>query len=199
MVVALFFGTAFWAQAYATFLSTGFSFISAEMVAATFLLFVIAYVVADLAGSIQSHYALAIAVRDREALLSRASNLNRVTDFILRQARQAHGADEAYIILSNPLNGLWEIISTDMKKTLPEPSGEDELSIANWLVGQSESIYLQDLDEEDSIIASRQPLRAQLHSLLPPTAPLRWFAAGDPGSHQARRGQFLAVRPARAG
>lgn len=164
LIVSLFFSTAFWAKAYALFLSTGFSFVSAELIGVTFVLFVLAYFVADLSTSIQSHAALQIAVRDREALLNRASNLNRVTEFVLREARLALSADHAYILLSNPLNGQWELIGGDSKKPLLVEG--EELTLAQWLIEQQESIFLQDLDADDSILAPTEGGETRIRSLL---------------------------------
>ncbi|HZW02579.1 MAG TPA: ATP-binding protein, partial [Anaerolineaceae bacterium] len=164
LLVALFFSTAFWAKAYALFLSTGFSFVSAELIGITFVLFVLAYVVADVSTSVQSHSALQIAVRDREALLNRASNLNRVTEFVLREARLALSADQAFILLSNPLNGQWEVIGGDSKK--PLLSDEQDLTLARWLIERQESLFLQDLDADDSILAPDQKGGRRMRSLL---------------------------------
>lgn len=164
LVVSLFFSTAFWAKAYALFLSTGFSFVSAELIGVTFVLFVMAYVVADLSTSLQSHAALQIAVRDREALLTRASNLNRVTEFVLREARLALSADQAFILLSNPLNGQWEVIGGDSKK--PLLGDGEELTLVQWLIERQESIYLQDLDADDSILAPAGGTKKTIRSLL---------------------------------
>ena len=164
LIVSLFFSTAFWAKAYALFLSTGFSFVSAELIGVTFVLFVLAYFVADLSTSIQAHAALQIAVRDREALLNRASNLNRVTEFVLREARLALSADHAYILLSNPLNGQWELIGGDSKKPLLVEG--EELTLAQWLIEQQESIFLQDLDADDSILAPTEGGETRIRSLL---------------------------------
>lgn len=154
VTVALFFNSAFWMELYPLSLRSGLSLITLEQVAISLILFVVAYVVADLSSSVQSQTALRLAVRDREALLSRTSNLNKVTGFILRSARQALDADEAAIILSNPLNGQWELITSDTKHPLPEPGEQSSgsLTLAQWLVERSSPMYLQDLDAPDSIL-----------------------------------------------
>ena len=119
VTVALFFNSAFWMELYPLSLRSGLSLITLEQVAISLILFVVAYVVADLSSSVQSQTALRLAVRDREALLSRTSNLNKVTGFILRSARQALDADEAAILSTTERQ--WELITSDTKHPLPEP------------------------------------------------------------------------------
>lgn len=157
LISSAFFSFAYIPQLYWIWRWNGLSLVSIELISFIIFLNILAYIVADMADSERTQEALTDAVRDGKALLARASNFDEVIAFTLQVASEVGNAETAALIMRNPLDHRWEIITLDQKQPAhihQQASGEKTL--AHWLVDQNRALVLDNLDEDTRFVVPHQ-------------------------------------------
>jgi len=173
LVTAVIESTAFLPLAYERFRLTGFSAASLESVAFIVLLNGFAYMVADLVTSVRHRETLESEVSDWERLLSSASALEEVVAFILHHAQMIGDAQEAVLILRNPVDAEWQIVPRDGQLSLGIPIRREgrRQNVAQWLLDLSEPMTLNDIERDPRFVLTSSSPAGELCSLL--ARPLR--------------------------
>ncbi len=124
-----------------------------------------AYLATTLATFVRARMSLTGAVRGWEALLSRASNLDEVAAFLLKESALISGAEWTALILQSPVTMAWEVLSLEkdvLERTSISAEGSDS-SLAQWLLRQENPQVLNDLDGDPRFAGASQ---AALRSVL---------------------------------
>lgn len=154
LISSAFFSFAYIPQLYWIWRWNGLSLVSIELISFIIFLNILAYIVADMADSERTQEALTDAVRDGKALLARASNFEEVIAFTLQMASDVGRAETTALIMRNPLDHRWEIITPDDKQPLrlhqQEASGEKTLT--RWLIDQNRALVLDNLDQDERFV-----------------------------------------------
>ncbi|MEA3338256.1 MAG: ATP-binding protein [Chloroflexota bacterium] len=145
-----------------------FGVIALQFISYTLFLAIVGYLAGSIAGFQQTRTALRGAVREREALLDRATDLNQVITFVLQEATATTSADEATLLMQDPVTSSWQAVTVDRGvpevRSLSEPAGQ--LTLAKWLVERNTSQLMGDLDSDPRFVDAptatsllAQPLR----------------------------------------
>jgi NtrC-family two-component system sensor histidine kinase KinB len=125
-----------------------------ELFASIVFLPLFAYVVASVAASLGAQKSLAAAVRYRQRLLAHASNLQEVVALIREEAQEITRAESAALMLLNPLDSAWELITSAERVPLP-PMSVDATQPKNllaWLLDRGEPLILDDLERDPRLM-----------------------------------------------
>lgn len=131
----------------------------------TLALIFFAFLANMLAKFVRTRSALTGAVRDWESLVSRASSLDEVACFILQEATGLTGAATATLLLRNPAHEEWDVLALEANRLQRSPLAVTgaTLSLAGWLIQQSASQILNDLDGDPRFVdVSQTGLRSLL-------------------------------------
>lgn len=169
LLIAVFFSSAFVPQLHVALQGDWLSPQTIQLIA--FILFIntLAYITADISNSIRAHEALSSTVRDWGKLMEKTSALDEVIAFLLEQSNSICKTESAVFFLRNPLDAQWEIITSEGKTPLPssESSHKDRQNLAEWLLEQDRSFFLNNLDKPNSFILQHtNTSENQLRSLL---------------------------------
>lgn len=148
--------------------TTGISVSSLGLLGFILLLNGFAYIMADLIASVRRREALESEVSDWEKLLSSASALEEVISFILQQANQTGRAEEAAVLLRNPVDAEWHMVPCNGKISLRCSVRGDgrRQNLAEWLLALGESTVLNDLLQDPRFARRPSSRPAELRSLL---------------------------------
>ena len=168
LVTAGFQGSAFLPLIYERLRTDGISASSLGLIGFVLFLNGFAYVMADLVTSIRRREALESEVSDWERLLTSASALEEVVSFILQQARRIGRAEEAAVLLSNPVDAEWQIIPCDGEVSLgcSIREGGRQQNVAEWLLDLEEPMVLNDLQQDPRFARQPSSQSDELRSLL---------------------------------
>lgn len=123
-------------------------------------LLVYAYIVSDTIASLRIHSELRSQVEGWSGLLERARSREEVVSYLLEQARQAvHAAHSALLVL-NPVNNQWELLTTDGQAQLTTEPMDGTFTLGRWL-----------LEQNDVRILTRQEIMSALDPLDPAQCP----------------------------
>lgn len=162
LLSSVFFSFAYIPQLYWIWRWNGLSLVSIELISFIIFLNILAYIVADMADAERTQEALTDAVRDGKALLARASNFDEVIAFTLQVASDAGDAESAALIMRNPLDHRWEIITLDrMQPARLQQQASGDATLAQWLIDQNRALVLDNLDQDTRFIVP-QELSAEL-------------------------------------
>lgn len=149
IVGSAFFTTAFIPELIWLWRWNGFSAPVIELLAFMVFLNVLAYLVADITRTMRAEEALTGAVRDWQGLLARTGDLDQVIAYLLIEAQRLGQAGQAALLLRNPLDERWELITADETRSLlPRTSHQAGLSLVDWLVERGEIVLLHNLRED---------------------------------------------------
>lgn len=125
------------------------------------------YVVADMLASGRTYRALRSTVRDWETLISKTSALSAIVSFVVDEARQTFDVEDAALLVRNPLDTQWEIITSSETRVLEHPVAfrRSHQSMAQWLLAQREPVLLNRLNQDARFIQTASEEQA-LQSLL---------------------------------
>jgi len=146
----------------------GLSASTIQFIAYLAFLHILAYFVADMVKSMRAQAALSTAVRDWDALLSRASNLDEVIAFILSQSKRICLASNALFLLRNPMDAQWEAISTDERWALGvlKNGHTQKLSLVDWILNQDKPVFLNWLHQDSTFLVHPTDAVEPLESFL---------------------------------
>ena len=157
------FGSAYLPPAFAPGTNTLQALIALTLYVLALVLF--AYLATTLAAFARTRTSLTGAVRGWEALLSRASSLEEVVAFLLKESALITGAEWTALILQSPVTTAWEVLAPG-KDALDHMSisaeGSDS-SLAQWLLRQEDPQVLDNLDGDPRFAGASQ---AALRSVL---------------------------------
>jgi PAS domain S-box-containing protein len=168
LVTSGFQSSAFFPLLYERVRTTGVSASSLSLLGFVLLLNGFAYIMADLVTSVRRREALESEVSDWERLLTSASALEEVVSFILEQARRIGRAEEAAVLLRNPVDAEWQMIPCHGKVSLgcSIRGGGRRQNVAEWLLDLEEPTVLNAF-QQDPRFARRPSSRSdELRSLL---------------------------------
>lgn len=153
LISSTFFSFAYIPQLYWIWRWNGLSLVSIELISFIVFLNILAYIVADMAASERAQEALSDAVRDGKALLARASDFDEVIAFTLQVASELSDAQMAALILRNPLDHRWEIITLDHNQPahIQQQSSSDK-TLAQWLIDQNRTLVLESLEQDTRFV-----------------------------------------------
>lgn len=168
LVSSVFESTAFLPLFYERLKTGGLSGPTLEMVVFILVLNGFAYVMADLVTSVRRREALQSEVRDWERLLTSASALEEMVSFIVQQARRIGGAEDAALLLRNPVDAEWQIVPCNGKMSFGCSIRGDgrRKNLAEWLLELQETIVLNDLPHDPRFVARSSARSDALRSLL---------------------------------
>jgi PAS domain S-box-containing protein len=146
----------------------GLSASTIQFVAYLSFLHILAYFVADMVKSMRAQAALSIAVRDWDALLSRASNVDEVISFILSQSQKICLAKHAVFLLRNPMDAQWDAITLDKRWPLGALNNghNQQLTLVDWILNQDQPVYLNRLHQDSTFLADPTDSMEPLESFL---------------------------------
>jgi len=146
----------------------GLSVSTVQFIAYLSFLHILAYFVADMVKSTRAQAALSLAVRDWDALLSRASNLDEVIAFILSQSQKICFARSAVFLLRNPMDAQWEAITTDKRWPIGSlKNGHNhKQSLVDWILNQDKPVYLNWLHQDSTFLVNPTDSMEPLESFL---------------------------------
>ncbi|NMB87160.1 MAG: GAF domain-containing protein [Chloroflexi bacterium] len=173
MLLSGFFSLAFLPQMLWYVRFTGFSAATVELLAFIIFLNALAYMVSDIANSVQTHTTLRTVVKDWAGLLSRASNLEEMVAFFLNQSKELCQVENATLLLLNEQDSQWEIISIEKRYPLHifMRQKTDTQTLAEMLIDQDKRLIMNNLDQADAPVVHPDSQHPALHSLL--SFPLR--------------------------
>ena len=163
LVLIALFGSAYLPAAFAPGTSTFQALMALGLYVLALVIF--AYLATTLATFVRARTSLTGAVRGWEALLSRASSLDEVTIFLLKESALITDAEQTALILQSPVTNEWEVI-WPAKNALEHMSFSTEasdISLVRWLLGQADPQMLNDLDGDPRFAGASQ---ATLQSVL---------------------------------
>jgi PAS domain S-box-containing protein len=168
LVSSLFLSAALLPELYWAVLLSGPSAVSIELVAFILLLNAFAYFVADMASSAQAHQALTSTVGDWETLMTRTWSLDEVVCSILDQAERRCDVQAAVLLLRNPLDARWDVITRDRRSPLLSAVGSDngQQNLAEWLLAQEQPLILNRLDRDPRFLMEPVSPSQEIGSLL---------------------------------
>jgi two-component system, OmpR family, phosphate regulon sensor histidine kinase PhoR len=125
-----------------------------------------AYITANIVASSKSEEALSKTVMEWGELLARIKDLDEMIEFLLQQAKIICDVDDVLLLLRNPLNLQWEVMSEDKKTVLPDKK-DSSIPLYDWLLSQDNAFFLNHLDRKPSFISLRiEASEYQLHSIM---------------------------------
>lgn len=150
LAMSVFLSAAFLPELYWAAQLSALSAETIALIAFILLLNIFAYVVADMAASLRTHRALKSAVSDWEALMTKASSLDQVSTFILKQVQHICEVETACLLLRNLLDAQWEVIVLGQEISLRSPVGaeNERQNLAQWLLDQEKPLILNGLDRD---------------------------------------------------
>lgn len=117
-------------------------------------LLVYAYIVSDTISSLRIHSELRSQVEGWSGLLERARSREEVVNFLLDQAQQAAHAAQSALLVLNPVNNQWELLTTDGQAQLAIDATDGAFTLGRWLLEQNEVRLLT----RQEIVAALDPL-----------------------------------------
>jgi PAS domain S-box-containing protein len=168
LVLSFLFSAAFIPELYLNIRWNGFADPALDLIVLILFINILAYVVAEMAASLRTHQALTDVVHGWEALMATSLSLEEVAALILKQAKNACGAQINALLLRSPLDLQWEIITPDIRVPLhyasnPESKGQN---LAEWLLAQESSLILDGLDRDPRFEFESPSTGQEISSLL---------------------------------
>jgi PAS domain S-box-containing protein len=130
------------------------SFETIQILGFVILIHAAAYITANIVASSKSEEALSKTVMEWGELLARIKDLDEMIQFILQQTKIICEADYVLLLLRNPLNLQWEVITERSKALLPERN-DAAITLFDWLLSQDNAYFLNHLDRKPSFISNR--------------------------------------------
>lgn len=194
LVLTLFFTSALLPSVLAAWGTPAFTAMAFDLLVYGIMLGAVGYLAATTAAFLRTRQTLSGAVRDWEGLLARASQLEEVAAFVLRQSGALVQARSALLLLLNPVDRQWEAFGLQGSALARFPLAERErrATLAHWLIEQRRALILDNLPDDLRFSAPPAGAGQVIHTLL--AQPL----AGQEGGLIAvlvllnkRRGPFL--------
>ena len=112
---------------------------------ASILLLGLSLVTYSMAGIRGARETLAEEARARGELLERTTSLDRVASFVCEEAKFELSAEDAGLLVRNPVDDRWELYSVDRVVAPASSQGHGSLRLASWLADRNEEVVVGDL------------------------------------------------------
>lgn len=115
---------------------------------ASFLLFGLSLVAHGMAASRGAREKLADTARERGELLERTTSLDQVAWFVCQEAMQELAAEDAGLLVQNPVDERWELFTRGVVLPATATSPGSGLRLPGWLAGREREIVIDDLQTD---------------------------------------------------
>jgi PAS domain S-box-containing protein len=153
-----------------------FSTESNQLLTFIILIYVSAFITAEVGYSMHQRIALSTTVDEWRELLGRATDFDELVRFVLLQSKEIVQVEQAFLLLQNPLSTRWEIVTDQERISLPIKSNYHEgfMNFSDWLLEWDNKVFFNFLDYRSPFIRYKNdddPSFIQLRSFL--SIPLR--------------------------